>query len=428
MASDTSTVVETTVVETTVVKTTVTTTDNRFCTNEGLPIERDIEAKGSEPKKNASIIVAMETEDDIALSELLSVVTIASETTNDSMKQPPSRPQSKQDENARSVNIRVDECALSLSSSGSKKPQSKQDENARSVNIRVDECALSLSSSGSKKNKRNRNCLVGHQQRSILRRSSMGLGDSAKSGSSAKGGSSTKGDQLNESLVSGSASAIPESLKRVESTASIVSFQSVNVREYDRTIGDNPSCSSGIPISLDWSHSSEVIHKVDDYEKLKYMKNTKYVTRITPQRRESLVKMNLGYSDEEIALYMKETKKVQRSRSMTDLVSPFWRIQHAYQSASRKVHRKLKKRQTTPQSAHAAAVDNAILTSSSSYHSFELDRSKEYTINIDGNTSCPKRRSRKKNDMFRKDADSQQLDESIGSSRSSGHIEESLEF
>lgn len=398
MASDTSTVVETTVVETTVVKTTVTTTDKRFCTNEGLPIERDIEAKGSEPKKNASIIVAMETEDDIALSELLSVVTIASETTNDSMKQPPSR------------------------------PQSKQDENARSVNIRVDECALSLSSSGSKKNKKNRNCLVGHQQRSILRRSSMGLGDSAKSGSSAKGGSSTKGDQLNESLVSGSASAIPESLKRVESTASIVSFQSVNVREYDRTIGDNPSCSSGIPISLDWSHSSEVIHKVDDYEKLKYMKNTKYVTRITPQRRESLVKMNLGYSDEEIALYMKETKKVQRSRSMTDLVSPFWRIQHAYQSASRKVHRKLKKRQTTPQSAHAAAVDNAILTSSSSYHSFELDRSKEYTINIDGNTSCPKRRSRKKNDMFRKDADSQQLDESIGSSRSSGHIEESLEF
>ena len=35
-----------------------------------------------------------------------------------------------------------------------------------------------------------------------------------------------------------------------ESSTSSVSFRSVEVREYDRTVGDNPSCGSGPPVSL----------------------------------------------------------------------------------------------------------------------------------------------------------------------------------
>merc|ERR1712238_242161 len=38
-------------------------------------------------------------------------------------------------------------------------------------------------------------------------------------------------------------------------TASTVSFKAVEIREYDRAIGDNPSCSSGPPIALDWNYS-----------------------------------------------------------------------------------------------------------------------------------------------------------------------------
>jgi len=52
-------------------------------------------------------------------------------------------------------------------------------------------------------------------------------------------------------------------MKRVSSN---VSFQSVDVREYGRTLGDNPSCMSGPPISLDWSYSKTTPVCINEYE------------------------------------------------------------------------------------------------------------------------------------------------------------------
>merc|ERR1712224_928579 len=36
-----------------------------------------------------------------------------------------------------------------------------------------------------------------------------------------------------------------------------VSFSSVQVREYDLCLGDNPSVGTGAPVSLDWSYHNE---------------------------------------------------------------------------------------------------------------------------------------------------------------------------
>ena len=49
-------------------------------------------------------------------------------------------------------------------------------------------------------------------------------------------------------------------------TASTVSFKAVEIREYDRAIGDNPSCSSGPPISLDWNYSENPAVCINEYE------------------------------------------------------------------------------------------------------------------------------------------------------------------
>lgn len=47
-----------------------------------------------------------------------------------------------------------------------------------------------------------------------------------------------------------------------------VSFADVNIREYERILGDNPSCTSGPPISLGWGYSPEPIKlSVDDFER-----------------------------------------------------------------------------------------------------------------------------------------------------------------
>jgi hypothetical protein len=49
-----------------------------------------------------------------------------------------------------------------------------------------------------------------------------------------------------------------------------VRFQTVQIREYGITLGDNPSCSSGPPVQLDWSYN-EITQEmtVEKYEKVR---------------------------------------------------------------------------------------------------------------------------------------------------------------
>jgi len=144
-----------------------------------------------------------------------------------------------------------------------------------------------------------------------------------------------------------------------------VTFQAVKIREYNRTIGDNPSCMVGVPISLDWSHSNESKFPLDDYEKLKGMKRSKSMMRIPSKIRESLLKGNLGYSDEELAHAKKEINKIKRSRSMNDLTSAFWKVEHVAKSGVRKLKRSFGSKDSKPQTDHEAAVASAILEAKS---------------------------------------------------------------
>lgn len=61
-----------------------------------------------------------------------------------------------------------------------------------------------------------------------------------------------------------------ESSEKVKSTpqhkARNVSFSEIHIREYDVCVGDNPSCSIGPPISLDWTYRNTTVISVDDHE------------------------------------------------------------------------------------------------------------------------------------------------------------------
>jgi hypothetical protein len=128
-------------------------------------------------------------------------------------------------------------------------------------------------------------------------------------------------------------------------TSSQVSFKNVEVREYDRTLGDNPSCMSGPPIQLDWSYSKESEICMEEYEKTKSMRRrrNRNVIRMGKAKRLDLLQNHLGYSQEEISAATKAKKDIQRARSMTNLTSSFWRVEDVAQSASRKLKRALKK-------------------------------------------------------------------------------------
>ena len=69
---------------------------------------------------------------------------------------------------------------------------------------------------------------------------------------------------------SNSLQSLSTSLRSQEDSCSSrgsVRFHQVEIREYYVTIGDNPSCSSGCPISLDWQYDDDLKEvPVDLYE------------------------------------------------------------------------------------------------------------------------------------------------------------------
>jgi hypothetical protein len=116
-----------------------------------------------------------------------------------------------------------------------------------------------------------------------------------------------------------------------------VSLVSVEVREYDRTIGDNPSCRSGPPLSLDWSYSKkyEQPKALDEYELEREPERVQHLDslRVNKYRRRNLLSFNWGHSEEEMKSARQETKKLQRQRSLTQMLLPIHMAEEAFISA-----------------------------------------------------------------------------------------------
>jgi len=112
-----------------------------------------------------------------------------------------------------------------------------------------------------------------------------------------------------------------------------VSFCSVDVREYDQTIGDNPSCRSGPPLSLDWSYSKkyEQPKALEQYEQERQDRaRSLSELHVTKYRRRNLLSFNWGHSEEEMKNARKETRKLQRQRSITQTLLPLHMAHEAF--------------------------------------------------------------------------------------------------
>lgn len=89
-----------------------------------------------------------------------------------------------------------------------------------------------------------------------------------------------------------------------KSRSPLVKFNVLQVREYPQILGDNPFCSTGLPISLDWNHTSEYIVSVDAYESLKHQQREResvHRTRRTMKLDEIQRREILLHQDENIA-------------------------------------------------------------------------------------------------------------------------------
>ena len=118
-----------------------------------------------------------------------------------------------------------------------------------------------------------------------------------------------------------------------------VSFHKIEIREYERTLGDNPSVSSGPPVTLDWKYNPDhQIFHVDDYEKNKTSRDD---FRLCENSRKSILRDG-GVPRAYIIEVEKEVDITKRNRKESSLISDSQeKREAALESASRKFKRVL---------------------------------------------------------------------------------------
>lgn len=125
-----------------------------------------------------------------------------------------------------------------------------------------------------------------------------------------------------------------------------ISFGTIQIREHAQTIGDNPSCSYGTPVQLDWEHQDLEELKLDDYELYRPVVRTKKEFQLNSFQRRNLLKLN-GYSNNEIKETKKNVSKARNQRERTKFLMlnypQLTKVEDAIESGVRKVKRSVSK-------------------------------------------------------------------------------------
>lgn len=98
-------------------------------------------------------------------------------------------------------------------------------------------------------------------------------------------------------------------------------FSTIEVREYNRTLGDNPACSGGPPTQLDWEYAVTVNTTLDDYEENRAPLREKIDLALTPFMRRYTMHNDFGFSHEDITEACKGIQKIRRQRQRTKRMS-----------------------------------------------------------------------------------------------------------
>lgn len=151
-----------------------------------------------------------------------------------------------------------------------------------------------------------------------------------------------------KSAMSTDCSDSEDSTMSTTSANANVKFSLIEIRDYDVTLGDNPSCVYGPPISLDWEYEVRDPICINAYEEARPVRRKMHQMHMLSRHRAILLKTKAGVTDDEIEMVMEEMKQIRKGRKMTKMSLPFAKLQEAAESAQRKWSRS--NRPNTPHS------------------------------------------------------------------------------
>ena len=116
-----------------------------------------------------------------------------------------------------------------------------------------------------------------------------------------------------------------------------VKFQNIEIRNYDMTLGDNPSCSYGPPVQLDWDYDEANVVSLDEYEESRGDRRMSYHMQMNARHRKQLLE-RLDITADEIDRVIKEMKTIKKGRERTKMMLPFWKLEDEEEKAKRETN------------------------------------------------------------------------------------------
>ena len=108
-------------------------------------------------------------------------------------------------------------------------------------------------------------------------------------------------------------STIDSYIQDVPSLNRKVSFDRIHIREYYLSLGDNPSCSSGPPLSISWKYSDIGSVDLEEFEMMRPPRRHHSEMMIPSIERKKLLD-DLGYSVLEIVEAVKNVTECKKNR------------------------------------------------------------------------------------------------------------------
>mmetsp|Transcript_581 Transcript_581/g.1485 ORF Transcript_581/g.1485 Transcript_581/m.1485 type:complete len:270 (+) Transcript_581:593-1402(+) len=117
-------------------------------------------------------------------------------------------------------------------------------------------------------------------------------------------------------------------------------FGNVQIREYARTVGDNPSCSSGPPVSISWEYNEVGEIGIIDYEKTRPPRRSHFEMVLPRKVRHDMLRREWDVQQREIAEAVRRNVKIKNQRKSTvNNLDKATKMEEAMESASRKLKR-----------------------------------------------------------------------------------------
>lgn len=119
-----------------------------------------------------------------------------------------------------------------------------------------------------------------------------------------------------------------------------VAFSTVEVRQYERILGDNPGVSSGPPLSIGWNYyeDSTICLPVDEFEYYHGSCGDQSEMVLTRFERESILR-DLGYGERDLVTCIRQNYKLKKNRRQTVNNLSIMPVEVAVESAKKSLSR-----------------------------------------------------------------------------------------